>query len=201
MLQELQRARHAVEVVHRLAHAHEDQVGGAAAGDAGGAVDLLDDLAGREVAAEAQGGGGAEPAVQRAADLRRDTEGQLVAQQAPDGDAAGDGGGVPGWDAAALHHVDAVLVGDEHRLDGAAFVGAEAELARAVAGLLKRVEGQRREGRFCRQRLHQLGRNVGDGVQRLDAVAVQPAEELLRAIGRLPGRADAGRKLGHRERA
>ena len=53
-----------------------------------GAVNLIDDLAGVEVAAQAELGGGAELTIQSAADLGRDALGELVA------------------------------VGDEHALDG-----------------------------------------------------------------------------------
>src|SRR5205814_10394378 len=70
VLEQLECPREVVEVVQRLAHPHEDQVGGPAARERGGAVDLLDDLVGAEVAAEPQRGGGAEPAVDRATDLR-----------------------------------------------------------------------------------------------------------------------------------
>ena len=64
--------QHVVEVVHRLALSHEDDVGEAVA--LGQRVDLVEDVIGREVALEALLAGLAEEAVHLASHLRRDAE-------------------------------------------------------------------------------------------------------------------------------
>jgi hypothetical protein len=63
---------HVVEVVHRLAHPHEDEGPEAPADLTGGAAqveELLDDLPRPQVALQARAGAGAEVAAHRAADL------------------------------------------------------------------------------------------------------------------------------------
>ena len=85
-----ERAHHVLVVVQRLAHAHEDEVGDAIgaraarrivvaerADDVLRAIDLVDDLAGRELPPEAELRRRAEAAVERAADLRRHALGEL----------------------------------------------------------------------------------------------------------------------------
>ena len=100
----------------------------------------------------------------RAADLRRHAEGQPVAVR--------------------------VVVGDEDRLDGAAVVRPPAQLARAVAGRLDDVRGQRPQRVRLGERLSQRRWHVDHLVDGLDRLAMQPAEDLLGPVG---GRARSGR--------
>ena len=93
------------------------------------------------------------------------------------------------------------LVGDEHRLDGAVVVGAPAQLARAVARGLDDVGAERPQRVGGGERLSQRGRYVhhlGDALHRL---AVQPAEDLLGAVGGGAGRGHPGAKLSRQEAA
>jgi len=163
VLEQRQCAGHVVEVVQRLAHPHEHQVGGPAPGQGRGAVDLLDDLPRRQVAAEAEGGRGAERAVERATDLRGDAEGQLVALL--------------------------VLVGDQHRLDRPPVVGLEAQLARPVARGLDHRLAERHERVSALERAAQRARDVGHLGRVRDPLGVQPAKDLL---GPIAGRAGGG---------
>ena len=225
VLQQAERARDAVEVVHRLAHAHEDQVRGAAAGDLGRAVDLLDDLARREVAGEAQRRRRAErrsrarsrPATTRTGSACRAAGGRAGAP------AVGVGRRIrrrrrrrrQRWrrDASRAHRaarvkierLDAVLVGDQHRLDGAAVAGAEAQLARAVGappGWCRPRAGAAARRRPARRASARGTFDIAStDSTTARASAVQPAEDLLAAVGRLAGRAHPLGELGGREGA
>jgi hypothetical protein len=97
-----------------------------------GLVDLIDDLPGGEVALEAEAGGGAEAAGEGAADLRRDALG-----------------------------VAALVVGDEHALEGGALGGAQAQLAGAVVRGEHGVDVQARERGLAGEAGALVGGEVG----------------------------------------
>ena len=88
-----------------------------------------------------------------------------------------------------------VAVGDEHRLDHPPVVGAQAQLARAVARDLLGVDGERAHlgglGETRAQRLAEIGHRLDVG----DAPAVHPAEDLVAAIGLDAERAGEGARL------
>jgi hypothetical protein len=161
MFDDGQRARHLVEVVQRLAHAHEDDIRRFLPVALHRPVELLHHLASAQVAAETEGRGGAEGAAPGAADLAGNAQGQLAALL--------------------------LVVGDEHGFDRAVVVGAEAELARAVRGYHRPVESQRHERRIGEKRVAQGARHrrgcMGNAhaTHAARARAVQPAEELLSA--------------------
>ena len=172
VLEQRQRARDVVEVVQRLAHPHEHEVGGPAARERGRAVDLLDDLAGAEVAPEA-----------RASRSRRTA--QSIAQPTCD----------------EMHSVSlsrGVLVGDQHRLDGAAVVRAERAACacrRGPSGRTSCASGVSGWSRSSAAR--SARRDVGHRVERRRALAVQPAEDLLGAVlGRARRRHPGGQLVG-----
>jgi hypothetical protein len=111
MAEDGHRAVHVVEVVERLAHAHEDEVDRLAAARpeiAHQGQDLTHDLAGREVAHDAHGAGGAESTAQGAAHLARNAVGDAVIRLVPRH--------VDGLDAIAVRET-------EHQLRGAVVRG------------------------------------------------------------------------------
>ena len=133
MVEDCERRVHGVPVEERLAHSHEDDVGGHRAGVAQDQLAYLTgDLARPQVAPETHPTRGTEHAPQRAPDLRRD------AQRA------------------------ALSLGDQHRLDGLAVGELPEELLGPVARQLGRDERKATErerlGELAAQRRRQVGR-------------------------------------------
>ena len=133
-VQPLDGAPHRGLVGQRLAHAHEHDVADAAAavaGPPGGADDLLDDLAGRQVAGEAGLAGGAEAAPHGAAGLARHAHGGPVGVQ-------------------HQHRLDAGAAGElPQELDRVAAVADRlGDRRRARAAARRRAASRSRAGRF-----------------------------------------------------
>ena len=132
------------------------------------------------MAPEAQRGGGAEGATPGATGLRGNAQGQLAPFL--------------------------LVVRDEHRLDGAAVVGAKAELAGAIRGLHRAVEAQRQQGAVGQERVPQGARHRGGRQGNAHAAhaarprPVQPTEELLGAKRRLTRARNALAQLSQGER-
>jgi hypothetical protein len=80
-------------------------------------------------------------------------------------------------------------------------VGEQAQLARSVLGLLHDVGAQGAQRRLGRQRLAQGLGDVRHLVRRVDALGVQPAEDLLGAVGGRARGLHARRQLGGRQGA
>jgi hypothetical protein len=135
--QDVGRGDHVGEVVQRLAHAHEHDVGQPQVGEAAAREhDLVDHLGGRQVAREAHLGGQAELAVHGAADLARDAERGAVGL-------AGD-------------------AGDHDRLDARAVGCPKGQLGGAVVGGVDLVDGQDVEAGLLGEQLAERGVEVGD---------------------------------------
>ena len=151
--QDPQRLHRLVVVVQRLAHAHQDDVEPLVAhGErVGEHADLADDLAGGQVPRQPHLAGEAEGAGHGAADLGRDAEGHRR------------------------------RVGDEDRLDHVAVGEAQEEFLGAVNGTFALDDLGRRQREAGGERRAEALRQVGHLVERGDAVAVDPAENLARA--------------------
>ena len=167
------RGEQCFEIGERFAHAHEDDVVDALAGDGGGGEDLGGDFAGVEVAGEAGEPGGAEFAAVGAADLGGDAEGAAV------------GGGA----------VEGGARRDQDGFDEAAIVEPEQELARGVLGalgldVLERVEPEA-GGEFFAQRQGKIGDRVEIG----RVFFPHPVEQLVDSIGRFTGGGEPGGEI------
>ncbi len=197
-----------------LAHAHEDEVDAGGGGVAAGAADvdvvavedggdLAGDLAGGEVAADAEFGGETELAVDGAADLAGDADG---------GAAVGEGGfaGVCGvFDVVgflffgglrAVAAFAAVAVGHPDGFDGLAVGHADEVALGAVDGAgglddLGQADGVALGGEGIAEGLRQ----GGDLVERGNSLAVEGVVKLRGAIGLLAQALHEGGELGQGE--
>ncbi len=160
VVEPVERGDDAVEVRHRLAHPHEDDVREApGAGLLHRSHDLLDDLAGGELALEARLAGRAEAAAHGAPGLRGDADRGAVGVVHEDG----------------LH--EGAVVELPQPLDG-------------VLAVRRRHRGRlQREGEGVVDLLAQGDRQVGH-LRRLDGPPVEPVPHLACPVGRLAGEGD-----------
>lgn len=169
-----------VVVGEGFAHAHDDDVveGGEFHAGAGGAgvlavadvEELADDLAGVEVAFEAEEAGGAEFAAHGAADLGGDADGF-----------------------AGVFEADALLGGaDDDGFDEGAVAEFEQEFIGDVEGLFAVDEGEGDEFEGLGEPGAEGFGEVGHVVPRADAFFVEPVEDLAGAEGRFAAFGEAG---------
>jgi hypothetical protein len=176
MLDDGQGARHLVEVVQGLAHAHENDIGRLLPSTLHRPVELFDHLAGSQVAGEPQGRGRAKGAAPGTANLAGDAQGEFAALL--------------------------LVVGDQHGLDSAAVVGKETKLPRAVHRLNRFVQDQRHKRRIGQAERRAKPRGTVDGASgnahaahASRARTVQPAKDLLGAKWTARPRAQRAREV------